>query len=59
MILRRFITTKVDWTNLKFTSKVPQMVVKSVFPEITTRIEVSVEEIKLLEKLSLVDLERK
>ena len=59
MILRRFMTTKIDWTSLKFMSKVPQQVVRSAFPEETTRIKISVEEIKLLEKLSLVDLERK
>lgn len=59
MISRRFFTSKIDWTNLNFMTKVPQTVVESAFPEVTTRIKVSDEEIKLLEKLSLVDLERK
>lgn len=49
---------KIDWNKLKYKSKVPSEPVKSIFPEKTEKIKISEEEIKLLEKLSLVDLER-
>lgn len=52
-------TNKIDWKELKFKTKVPQSVVKSQFAEKTTRIKITEEEMNLLERLSLVDLERK
>jgi aspartyl-tRNA(Asn)/glutamyl-tRNA(Gln) amidotransferase subunit C len=58
-MIRRFFCTKINWKQLKHPTKVPQNVVKSAFPEATTRVKVTEDEIKLLEKLSLVDLERK
>ncbi|KAG5680837.1 hypothetical protein PVAND_010319 [Polypedilum vanderplanki] len=48
-----------NWKELKYKTKVPQNVVKSIFEEKTEKIKVTEEEIILLEKLSLVDLERK
>jgi hypothetical protein len=59
MIAKRFFSTKIEWNKIIFKTKVPQNVVKSVFSEETTRVKVTEQEIKLLEKLSLVDLERK
>jgi hypothetical protein len=53
-----FKPNKIDWTSLKFRTKVPQSVVSSQFEEKTERIKVTEPEIELLEKLSLVDLER-
>ena len=52
-------TSKIDWKSLKFKTKVPQSVVKSQFAEKTTRIKITEDEINLLERLSLVDLDRK
>lgn len=49
---------KIQWNKLKYKSKVPAAPVKSIFLEKTEKIKISEEEIKLLEKLSLVDLER-
>lgn len=49
---------KIEWNKLKFKSKVPSHPVKSPFSEKTEKIKITEEEIKLLEKLSLVDLER-
>lgn len=49
---------KIEWNKLKFESKVPSHPVKSPFSEKTEKIKISEEEIHLLEKLSLVDLER-
>lgn len=49
----------VEWSKLKFKTKVPQHVVKSSFPETTTRIKITEGEMNLLERLSLVDLDRK
>lgn len=49
---------KIEWNKLKFKSKVPSEPVKSIFSQKTEKIKISEEEIKLLEKLSLVDLER-
>jgi hypothetical protein len=49
----------IDWKQLKFRTKVPQTTVKSSFAEKTTRIKINEDEIKLLERLSLVDLDRK
>lgn len=48
----------IDWKSLKFSSKVPDSVVSSAFSEKTTKTKITEEEIFLLEKLSLVDLER-
>lgn len=48
-----------DWKDLKFKTKVPQQTVKSQFSEKTEKIKITEDEIFLLEKLSLVDLERK
>jgi hypothetical protein len=53
------ISKSIDWKQLKFKTKVPQTVVKSSFAEKTTRIKINEDEIKLLERLSLVDLDRK
>lgn len=50
---------KLDWKKLEFKTKVPQNVVKSSFPETTRRIKITENEMNLLERLSLVDLERK
>lgn len=58
-ILRFSSTTKIDWKQLKFKTKVPQNVVKSTFSEKTTRIKIKEDEMILLERLSLVDLDRK
>lgn len=58
----RFLCTgssKIEWNKLKFKTKVPQGVVKSQFPEKTTRIKITEDEMNLLERLSLVDLDRK
>lgn len=59
--LRFFSSNKnvIDWKSLKFPSKVPENVVPSPFSEKTTRIKITEDEIVLLERLSLVDLERK
>jgi len=48
-----------DWKEIKYKTKVPQQTVKSQFSEKTERIKITEDEIFLLEKLSLVDLERK
>jgi hypothetical protein len=48
-----------DWKVLKHKTKVPQSVVKSQFAEKTEKIKITEDEIILLEKLSLVDLERR
>lgn len=48
----------IDWKSLKFPSKVPKTVVASSFSEKTTRTKITEDEIVLLERLSLVDLER-
>lgn len=48
-----------DWKEIKYKTKVPQQTVKSQFSEKTERIKITENEIFLLEKLSLVDLERK
>lgn len=48
-----------NWKELKYKTKVPQNVVKSIFEEKTEKIKVKETEIILLEKLSLVDLEKK
>lgn len=50
---------KINWKELKFKTKVPQDVVKSKFAEKTTRITITEDEMNLLERLSLVDLDRK
>lgn len=52
-------SASIDWTNLKFKTKVPQQAVKPQFLENITRTKISEEDINLLERLSLVDLERK
>jgi hypothetical protein len=52
-------SSKIDWKKLNHKSKVPQNVVKSKFAEITTRIKITEDEMNLLERLSLVDLDRK
>lgn len=49
---------KVELRKLKYKSKVPAAPVKSIFSEKTEKIKISEEEILLLEKLSLVDLDR-
>lgn len=49
---------KIEWNKLKFKTKVPQSVVKSQFAETTTRVKITEDEMNLLERLSLVDLER-
>lgn len=49
----------IDWKQLKFKTKVPASAVKSPFPETTTRIKITENEMNLLERLSLVDLDRK
>lgn len=49
----------IDWKKLKYKSKVPATAVKSPFPETTTRIKITENEMNLLERLSLVDLDRK
>lgn len=58
----RFISSKrseIDWKKLNFQTKVPQSVVKSQFSEKTVRVKITEEEMNLLERLSLVDLDRK
>lgn len=50
--------SKIKWNKLKYKSKVPEHPVRSSFSEKTEKIKITEEEIKLLEKLSLVDLER-
>lgn len=50
--------SKINWKELKFKTKVPQSVVKSTYAESTTRIKITEDEMNLLERLSLVDLER-
>lgn len=52
-------STSINLKGLKFKTKVPQSPVKSQFAETTTRIKITEEEMNLLERLSLVDLERK
>lgn len=52
-------TKQINWKELKFKTKVPQTVVKSQFAEKTTRIQITEDEMNLLERLSLVDLDRK
>lgn len=52
-------SSKIDWKKLKYETKVPQNVVKSQFSEKTTRIRITEDEMNLLERLSLVDLDRK
>lgn len=49
---------KIEWNKLKFKTKVPQSVIKSQFAETTTRVKITEDEMNLLERLSLVDLER-
>ena len=49
----------INWKELKFKTKVPQTPVKSTFSEKTTRIKITEDEMNLLERLSLVDLDRK
>lgn len=61
VFLRTFCSSsvkKIEWNKLKFKSKVPPYPIKSPFSEKTEKIKITEEEIKLLEKLSLVDLER-
>lgn len=58
----RFLSSSsktIDWKQLKFKTKVPQTPVKSAFSEETTRIKITEDEMILLERLSLVDLDRK
>lgn len=58
----RFSSSKsnaIDWKKLTFKTKVPQAVVKSQFAENTNRIKITEDEMNLLERLSLVDLDRK
>lgn len=57
--MRRILGNTINWKQLKFKTKVPQSVVNSASWEKTVRVNVTEEEIKLLEKISLVDLERK
>ena len=59
--IRFFCSTSknIDWKQLKFKTKVPQTPVKSAFLETTTRVKISEDEMNLLERLSLVDLDRK
>lgn len=62
-LIKRFSSNStpksIDWKTLKFKTKVPESSVPSAFSEKTERIKITEEEIILLEKLSLVDLERK
>lgn len=60
-ILRFFSSKsyKIDWNKTNFKTKVPQTVVKSSFIETTTRTKITEVEMNLLERLSLVDLDRK
>lgn len=52
-------SSKIDWKSLQFKSKVPQSVVPSKFSEKTIRTKITEAEMNLLERLSLVDLDRK
>ncbi|CAO1411170.1 unnamed protein product [Diamesa tonsa] len=52
--------TVVNFTELNFKTKVPQQVVKTQFDEFKTeKVKITESEIILLERLSLVDLDRK
>lgn len=58
---RRFMvkpTIPIDWKQLQFATKVPQSVVRSKFDKKTERIKITEAEMNLLERLSLVDLDR-
>lgn len=62
LVLRNFCNSRpkiTNWKEIKFKTKVPQQVVNSQFSEKTEKIKITEEEIVLLEKLSLVDLERR
>lgn len=54
------VKTVFNFTELNFKTKVPQQVVKTQFDEFKNqKIEITESEIILLERLSLVDLDRK